>query len=243
MSEPRAHIQAPEVAVPQDRPYPAVNLGLYRLARCLIGAALGLAARRHVEGLENVPCDEAFVMASNHLSYIDSPFIFVELPAVIHVLAAEKYEHHLIFGPILRIAGAVFIRRGEVDRPALRQALAVLRDGNMLGMAVEGTRSRTGALSWGKTGTAYLATRAGVPILPVVVWGTEGLLRNLRRLRRTDVYMRIGPPFRLPSGRASSADLDRYTDEIMCTLAAMLPEQYRGVYADHPLTGQKLADG
>jgi 1-acyl-sn-glycerol-3-phosphate acyltransferase len=109
-------------------------------------------------------------------------------------------------------------------------------------MAPEGTRSLTRTLQRGKVGAAYLADRAGVPLLPVAIWGTERLPENVRRLRRTPVNMRVGRPFRLPGdGRARSRDLEAHTDLIMCRIAALLPPQYRGVYSDHPGLREALA--
>jgi 1-acyl-sn-glycerol-3-phosphate acyltransferase len=152
------------------------------------------------------------------------------------VFAGHTWRIHPIFGPLLSSMGAIWVRRGEVDRRALKEASQFLEQGGALSLAIEGTRSRTGGLQRGKTGAAYLALRYDVLILPVVVTGTEQLFRNLLRLRRTHVRTVIGPPFRLPppNGRLRSQDLDAYTDQIMLTLARLLPERYRGVYADDP---------
>ena len=103
----------------------------------------------------------------------------------------------------------------------------------VLGMAPEGTRARGPyALQKGKTGPAYIAARADVQIVPVGLTGTEKVKRNLPRLRRTDVRIVIGKPFRLPeSGRVRGEKLREYTDLIMYSIAELLPEEYRGVYA------------
>jgi 1-acyl-sn-glycerol-3-phosphate acyltransferase len=108
--------------------------------------------------------------------------------------------------------------------------------GNVFGMTPEGTRSKTGALIKAKTGVAYLADRAEVPIVPVAITGTELIMHNLRRLRRPHVTVRVGEIIQLPRIQTNerSADLRRHTDEIMCRIAAMLPPGYRGFYADHP---------
>jgi 1-acyl-sn-glycerol-3-phosphate acyltransferase len=221
--------------------YPRINRTIYKAGRAIFRFIYDIVARRHVTGLENLPQSGPYIMVSNHMSYVDSPLIYIELPAFITVLAAEKYEHHP-FRPILNLAGPIFINRGEVDRVALRQVLAVLEDGGVLGIAIEGTRSRTGGLGKGKSGAAYFATRANVPIVPVVMYGTEKVLSNLRRLRRTDLYTVIGPPIHLPPGRARTEELDAYTEQIMVAMAAMLPEQYRGFYADHPLLKERLSN-
>jgi 1-acyl-sn-glycerol-3-phosphate acyltransferase len=100
-------------------------------------------------------------------------------------------------------------------------------------MAPEGTRARgTYALQKGKTGPAYLATRADVPLVPVGLTGSERIKDNLPRLRRTPVRVVVGKPFRLPeSGRVQGQKLREYTDIIMHHIAELLPEEYRGMYA------------
>ena len=100
-------------------------------------------------------------------------------------------------------------------------------------MAPEGTRARGEyVLQRGKVGTAYLATRANVPIVPVALTGVEKIKRDLPRLRRARVTVSVGEPIHLPeSGRVERAKLDKYTDLIMGRIAALLPESYRGAYA------------
>ncbi len=224
-----------------ERRYPPVNLWVFNTLVGILRILVKLLTRPHLEGVEHVPREGAVLIVSNHLHHLDVPVVGVTIPRHAYTLAAEKYQNHLFFGTILRLAGAIFIQRGEVDRQALRQATNVLEDGKALAIAVEGTRSRAGELIEGKMGAAYIATRTGVPIVPVVVWGTERIIPAWKRLRRADVYVRYGEPFRLPEGRARSDELAAYTQEIMATLASLLPETYRGVYRGHPLVEKKLA--
>jgi len=130
--------------------------------------------------------------------------------------------------------GAIFIVRGEVDRRALRKAMEVLQQGKVLGIAPDGTRSKTGALQRGRGGAAYIACLTGVPLVPVGVIGIEKALRELRRLRRPQVRVVIGHPFTLPSlpcqAGGKSEPLKEYTTQIMHRIAELLPEEYRGVY-------------
>ncbi len=104
--------------------------------------------------------------------------------------------------------------------------------GTAVGVAIEGTRSRTGGLLPGKTGAAYLATRANAPILPMAIWGTEQVISNLKRLRRSTIHVRLGPMIQLPEGRANTQQLEEYTEQLMLTIARMLPPEYRGVYRE-----------
>lgn len=220
--------------------YPHVNTRMYRFVRGLFRLLASLLLKKiTVEGAENIPTQGAFVLTINHLSFLDSPLLFITVPRIVYFLAGEKYRHH-IFAPIMRVAGSIWVQRGEVDRNALRQAANALEDGYCLAIAIEGTRSRTGALIQGKTGAAYIATRSNVPIVPVVVWATEQIAPAWKRLRRPEAHIRIGKMFHLPQGHARSKELDTYTDDIMITMASMLPEDYRGVYSNHPLLEEKL---
>lgn len=222
----------PEQAI--EPRYPKFHETLYPIMLWVFRLIARLLARVVVEGVEHFPAEGPVIVVTNHLNYLDTPVVGISLPRPSFVLAAEKYEHHPWISPVLKIAGGIFIQRGEVDRRALRQARNVLEDGYVLSVAVEGTRSRTGGLARGKTGAAYLATRSGATLIPVAVWGTEGVVDAWKHLRRPTVHVRYGEPFRLPAGRVRSAELEAYTDEIMVHIAGLLPASYRGVYRDHP---------
>jgi len=205
---------------------------LYHIIRAIVDILVNLFIRREYVGLENFP-EPPYIVAINHLSVFDTPVLLTVCPHTIRALTAAKHKRNPIYAPLLVIMGSIWVRRGEVDRRALREALDVLKQGGVLGLAPEGTRARgTYALQEGKTGTAYLATRADVPIVPVGLAGTERIKDNLLRLRRTYVRAVVGEPFRLPeNGRVRGQTLHEYTDLIMRRIAELLPEEYRGVYA------------
>jgi 1-acyl-sn-glycerol-3-phosphate acyltransferase len=153
-------------------------------------------------------------------------------------MVAEKWEKN----PFLRWLGKhfnfVFIDRFNPDIKALRRIMTMMESGKNLVIAPEGTRSRVGSLIEGKPGVSYLAARLGQPIVPVALAGTEDALifGNLRRLRRSHIVVRAGKTFTLPPFPKEDRDeaLKDYTDEIMCHIAALLPEKYHGFYAGHP---------
>jgi len=113
-----------------------------------------------------------------------------------------------------------------------------MKQGGMLVIAPEGTRSKTEALQEAKPGVAFLASKSGYPVLPVALTGTEdrGILENLKRFRRSKIVVRGGDLFtiNIPMGRRREQAMREATDEIMCQIGALLPENYRGVYADYP---------
>lgn len=203
------------------------------VVKAIIRYLLLLVIRLEVHGRENFPEEGAYIVAPNHISAFDTPTLLIVIPHMARAFAAEKHRHHPFYAPLLTIMRSIWVRRGEVDRRAIREALEALEQGDVLGVAPEGTRARGPyALQPGKTGVAYLATRADVPVVPVGITGTERVKENLPRLRCTHVQVNVGEPIHLPkSGRVSGAKLDEYTELIMHRIAALLPEEYRGVYA------------
>ncbi len=187
--------------------------------------------------MEYIPTQGACILAVNHLGRLDPPLVFAMLDRDdVTSLVADKYLHYPFFRWIVNAVNGIWINRDEADISALRAARNFLKSGGVLGIAPEGTRSRTGALITAKTGVAYLAEKTGVPIVPVAISGTEKAIQELSRLRRPTLRIQFGKPLHFPPldrGDRSQA-LQRNTDEIMCQIAVMLPLQYRGVYADHP---------
>jgi 1-acyl-sn-glycerol-3-phosphate acyltransferase len=209
------------------------NPRLYAILRAIVRFLFRLLTRTEYRGLENLPAHGPYIVLTNHLSAIDAPLILAAIPTPITVFAAHTHRHEFLVGELMNAMGAIWVRRGEADREALKAAVELLKDGGVIGLAPEGTRSKTGALIEGKIGAAYLATRTDVPLVPVAVTGTEVGLPAVFRLSRPRITITIGPPFRLPdsSPQASRAQLQMYTDLIMRILAGMLPEKYRGVYS------------
>jgi 1-acyl-sn-glycerol-3-phosphate acyltransferase len=206
------------------------------LLRGLIHLLLLFVGSNKVSGKENIPKAGPYIIVTNHMSLADPPVLYISFPNMrLRFFAGEKWERHLFFGPIMKAVGAVYINRGEVDRRALREALAALEDGSIFGLAPEGTRSRVRQLIEAKDGAAYLASRAQVPVVPMGVVNTDLVAENVRRLRRTRLETHVGRPFMLPVGkRAKGAELQAATHLIMIQIANLLPERYHGFYADSP---------
>lgn len=187
-----------------------------------------------VEGLENFPRTGPAILYMNHIAFVD-PIVLVHVSPrdIVPMAKIEVYDYPVV-GVFPKIYGVIPVRRGEVDRRALREALAVLEAGEVLLIAPEGTRNP--ALQLAREGLAYLAARTGAPLVPVAMEGTEGFpsLPVLPRWRRPGAQVRFGRPFRFRRdlGRLDRHLLRRMTDEAMYILAAMLPPHRRGVYGD-----------
>ena len=205
----------------------------YRFGRWFAHGFFRVLSRMDVRGLEHIPYTGPLIVAANHMHVLDLPVVFDVVPRRQTVFAANKWQGK--FGGWLMqvFADAIFVERGEPDRQAISKALDIVKRGGALGVAPEGTRSRTGGLIDGKPGTVYLASRSGAPILPIVVWGQERAIQEWAHLRRPEIHVRIAEPISLPPAAEHfrTADLAPYTDLLMLTLARMLPPEYRGVYA------------
>jgi 1-acyl-sn-glycerol-3-phosphate acyltransferase len=149
------------------------------------------------------------------------------------LVKVESWDNPLL-RTIFDLIDAIPLRRGEVDRAALKQALAALKSRYLLGIAPEGTRTHDGKLIQGHHGVAMLGLLSKAPILPAAHYGGEAVRSNLRRLRRTDIYLVVGRPFYLVAGEAKVTKEVRQqmVDEIMYQIAALLPASYRGYYSD-----------
>lgn len=214
--------------------------------RWLVRVLIGLVARVQVIGYEHLPKHSNYVIATNHLGFLDATMLFYALDDWNAFLpVAEKWEEIAFLRWLGKYFNFVFIDRYHPDIKALRKMIALMEQGNNLVIAPEGTRSRVGSMIEGKPGAGYLAAKLNRPIVPVALAGTEDrvLLSNLRRLRRTQIVVRAGPPFVLAPLTRSDRDaaLKQYTDEIMCRIAVMLPAKYWGVYAEHPRLKELLA--
>ena len=207
----------------------------YRIVWLLVKALFSIVCRVEIHGWSNVPEKGPFIVATNHLQFFDPPLVLVGLPfRRMTVLAADKWAKSWPINWFLSSMGAIFVQRGEVDRVALSKCQAVLERGGILGVAPEGTRSPTGGLQRGKTGVAYIAVKADVPILAVGVSGQEKIIAEWKHLHRAHIVIRIGTLFKLSplQGGHKGQQLQALTDEVMCHIAVLLREDLRGVYAD-----------
>jgi 1-acyl-sn-glycerol-3-phosphate acyltransferase len=205
--------------------------------RKLVYIILRVIARVEFVGAENIPATGGIILATNHMSRIDTPLLFINpVRPDITALVTDKYQDYAFFRWFTNTAGGIWIDRTKADFTAFRQAIEAIKAGKALGIAPEGTRSTTASLLEAKEGTALLAVRSHTAVVPVAIAGTELAVAQFKRLRRPRLVIHFGKPLPPPELPRENRDevLQRYTDEIMCQMAAMLPPSYRGFYANHP---------
>jgi 1-acyl-sn-glycerol-3-phosphate acyltransferase len=189
-----------------------------------------------------VPLEGPLLVVSNHLSNADPPLLSITFPRPLFLMGKSELFRNPAFGWLLRRVGGFPVERGTPDRAALRHALQLLDQGMAVGVFPEGGRSRTGALVSAFPGAGLLALQSRAPILPVAITGTEYFPVNGEKPPRRPagaprgVTIRFGAPFHVPErvdGKRVSAE--EATRLMMCRVAELLPEQYRGVYSDDTL--------
>lgn len=215
--------------------------------RFIIRVLLKLIAHIEIYGNQKVPTTGGMILASNHIGILDVIMVYVAIDRTdLFIPVAEKWGKIGWINWLGRQLNFLFVDRFNPDLKALRKMIALMEAGNCLVIAPEGTRSRVGSLIEGKPGVAYLAARSGFPVFPVAITGTEDkvILGDLKRFRKSKITLTAGEPFVVPPlpNKDRNAALQKYADEIMCRIAAILPERYRGVYAGHPRLQELLND-
>jgi len=201
--------------------------------RSWMSALIWLVTRRDIKGRERIPRKGGLILASNHLNLTDPPILTVMMPRRVVWMSKQELFDIPVFGFVYNLFDCIPVRRFQADLRALRRSQEALRRGLVLGMFPEGTRSGESGLGRGEPGTALLAMRTNTPVMPVAIWGTEGI-----RLPRvffppwTSVHVVFGEPFRLPKPqRLTKEAVEEGADLIMRRIAELLPERYRGIYA------------
>ena len=188
------------------------------------------------EGLENIPAAGPLILASNHLSNLDPVLYGAYFPRTLFAMAKRELFPNRLTAWIWAGCNTFPVERGTADRWALRTAIDVLRRGGRLVLFVEGTRATRPGMKRAEPGVGFMIRRAGadgtvVPVLPAAVWGSERALVKGRFLpRRVPIQVRYGPVFTVALG-AGGRDDQSLADQVSAHIAALLPPEYRGVYA------------
>jgi 1-acyl-sn-glycerol-3-phosphate acyltransferase len=200
----------------------------YETLRAVAKAVFFVVLRLRLRKRYNIPKHGPYIIAANHLSWTDIPLVPAYVPGKVVYMAKEELFLDKRVGWLVRFLGAFPVKRGEGDRQALRAAESLLKRGKVLIIFPEGTRSKTHVLGKAHSGLALIALRAGVPVLPVAIWGSENALKKFG----AQVTVSYGEPLLLkPAGaKITREDIQSATNTIMEKIAEMMPSSYRGSY-------------
>jgi len=213
----------------------------FRISRPILKAVFRglfhILGRVAITGLENVPLRQPYVVAINHVSIFDPPFAAAFWPEVLEIIGAADVFDKPGQGQLLKLYGVTPVHRGEYDRALLDWTVRVIKSGSPLLIAPEGGRSHVTAMQRARPGIGYIVEATRVPVVPVGLVGTtDDYWQRSRRGKRPLLEMRIGKPLRLPpigeQGAARREARQRNSDLVMSHLAGLVPEEYRGVYAE-----------
>lgn len=192
-----------------------------------------IVCRINPDDFKKVPVEGPLILVGNHINFLEVPVFLphVDHPNVIGIAKRETWKNPL-FNFLFNQWGIIPIDRGMVDREAFRLTEEALKQGKVIAVSPEGTRSKDGCLMQGKPGVVAIAHRSNAPLLPVAFYGYENFWQNFKRFKKTDFKVVVGEPFRLNlNGHALSRDVrQEAADEIMMKIAELLPEKYHGYY-------------
>lgn len=193
---------------------------MYKAVKLIITVILTTIFRWRITGLENIPSSGGVIIAPNHISLWDPPLVGCALPRTVHFMAKEELFAIPVFNWIIRQLQAFPVKRGAADRNAIRKSIELLQQGEVLGLFPEGTRSKNGQLGEPEQGVAMIAVKAGVPIIPAAITGTN---QPFYRLPRFTVA--FGKPIAIPSGRVGKEELELISKTIMKEIEALRMQQ------------------
>ena len=209
-----------------------------RFLRVFFRTLYRVLGKVELNGFENIPDHNKYVVIFNHVSLVEIPFIAAFWPTIVEIIGAVAVWSRGYQGWVAKMWAGIQVNRTAFDREVFKQVKLVFDSDRPLMISPEGTRSHTPGLQRGKPGVAYIVDSVDALVLPVAVVGNtiEFLTEGIRG-KRPKLQMFIGEPFSVPrlEGRGAAKRKQRQdnTDFMMAKLAALLPEDYRGVYSEY----------
>jgi 1-acyl-sn-glycerol-3-phosphate acyltransferase len=209
--------------------YPVLRLVMHTLR------VIFIFRRLHVVGLDKVPKTGPVLVVGNHIATLDPPLTGALVKRFdVYYMAKSEYFEKPLQRWLFKGYNAFPVVRHSADRTSLKQALAILRAGHVLMMYPEGTRSADLQMHRPYAGAGFLARKSGAPIVPVAMWGSEGVLPKGASWPKHEAHVHItfGDPFFLPERNPDGSPMSHQqsADHMMSRIAVMLPEKYRGVF-------------
>lgn len=191
-------------------------MNLYSFAKAAVYGVLKPIYRFEVIGKENFPAEGGVLLCSNHIDNLDPPVVGINAPRPVYFMAKEELFNVPVLGKILPDLNAFPVKRGMSDREALRKGLGILKEGNVLGLFPEGTRSKTGQLGKGLAGAGFFALRSEAHVVPCAIIGPYKALSRLKV-----VY---GKPIDMKELRERKASAEETTELIMSEIRKLIED-------------------
>ncbi|MEJ2707844.1 MAG: lysophospholipid acyltransferase family protein [Anaerolineales bacterium] len=228
---------SPPPEMPDAYQLPVLTRVLRAIFRPLFRLVFRALSQVTIQGRQNIPAYGAYLIAINHVSLYEAPFILAFWPHAPEAVGAADVWNRPGQSMLARLYGGIPLNRGQYDRQVMDTMLTVLKAGRPLLLAPEGRRSHEPGMRRGLPGLAFVIDQAAVPVVPVGISGaTDDFLAQALRGKRPAISMHIGEPIRLPAitgkGAQRRAARQRNVDLVMLQIAELLPEEYRGVYAN-----------
>lgn len=189
-------------------------MNLYSVGKMICNGLLRPLYKIEVKGSENIPTTGGVLLCSNHIDNLDPPIVGITSPRTIHFMAKEELFNVPVLKSILPSLNAFPVKRGMSDKQALRTGLQVLKDGNVLGLFPEGTRSKTGELGQGLAGAGFFALRTDAKVVPCAIIGPYKPFKKLKVV--------FGKPIGMEELRERKATADEATELIMNSIRELL---------------------
>lgn len=203
---------------------------MYELFRVFFSLLFTFVFRWRTSGAGNIPPDGGVIIAANHISLWDPPVVGTAIPRRVHFMAKEELFVNPVFGWIISKLGAFPVKRGTADRTAIRTALTLLKNGSILVIFPEGTRSKDGNLGDPESGLALLALKAGVPVIPTAIIGTNKIFRDGYLLPKFQI--KFGQPLLFSRDNTGKENMEQMSIQVMTEISHLLAE------ADNPVSKQ-----
>ena len=193
------------------------------------------------EEVRKVPDRGPMILIFNHINFLEAPLFYLRFkPRPLYAIMKVELARMPFIGRIAMRWGGIPLERGAPPSAAFRKAAELLKEGALIAIAPEGTRSRSGRLQQGNPGVVTMALQNDVPLIAVAQFGSQNLGRNLKRLKRTEIHLRVSRPFKfVVPEKLNKESRGELTAQMMGQIARLLPEELRGVYADVDTIGDE----
>jgi len=201
----------------------------------IIKVLLKIGCRIDTSELHKIPEKGPYILVTNHINFLEAPILYIFMrPRRTIALGKSELWDKKFTAFLMNLWEVIPIKRDSVDIQGMKNCVKVLEGGDFLCLAPEGTRSKTGELQEGKAGVIMFAQKGNAPIIPLAHWGGEDISKNLKKLKRTPITIKVGKPVEIsiPEGiKADGAVRQKIADEVMIELARLMPEKYHGAYS------------